>query len=45
MLIDIAIKRLEQAGFKRWEKNGYDRLYINASALGLRCDTYGSGHI
>lgn len=45
MLSDAAIKRLERAGFKRWEKSGYDRLYINASTLGLRCDTYSSGYI
>lgn len=45
MLSDAAITRLEQAGFKRWKKSGYDRLYINASTLGLQCDTYSSGWI
>lgn len=29
------IAELEKLGFKRWTKNGMDRLYINAQALGL----------
>lgn len=29
------IEALEKLGFKRWQKNGMDRMYINASALGL----------
>ena len=29
------IAELEALGFKRWTKNGMDRLYINAGALGL----------
>ena len=29
------IEALEKLGFKRWTKNGMDRMYINATALGL----------
>lgn len=29
------IPELEKMGFKRWTKNGMDRLYVNAQALGL----------
>lgn len=32
------IAALERAGFSRWTKAGKDRLYINASALGLKCE-------
>ena len=32
------IEKLEDAGFKRWTKNGMDRLYIDTSKLGLECD-------
>lgn len=40
MLNDKIIKALEDKGFKRWTKNGMDRLYINAEALGLNRETY-----
>ena len=39
------IKALEGMGFKRWQKGTMDRLYINASALGLVCDYYRTGNI
>lgn len=29
------IEELEAKGFKRWQKGGMDRLYINANVLGL----------
>lgn len=31
------IARLEAVGFKRWTKNGMDRMYVNANVLGLHC--------
>lgn len=43
-LID-RINELEGMGFKRWTKNGMDRMYINADILGLECDHYKSGRI
>jgi hypothetical protein len=39
------IEALEKVGFKRWQKAGYDRLYIDASHLGLVCDYYNTGNI
>lgn len=42
---DEKIKALEAQGFKRWQKAGYDRLYVNASALGLVCEYYGTGNV
>lgn len=39
------IEELESKGFKRWQKNGMDRMYINASELGLVCAYYRSGNI
>lgn len=39
------IEELEALGFKRWTKNGMDRLYVNASALGLNCEYYKTGNI
>lgn len=39
------IAELEAVGFKRWTKNGMDRLYINAGALGLVCQYYKTGNI
>ena len=41
----ININELEAMGYKRWQKNGIDRMYINASALGLVCAYYNSGNI
>lgn len=39
------IEELEAMGFKRWQKNGMDRMYINASVLGLTCTYYKTGNI
>lgn len=39
------IDELESKGFKRWQKNGMDRMYINASDLGLDCAYYKTGNI
>ena len=39
------IEELEAMGFKRWTKGGMDRLYINASALGLNCTYYKTGNV
>ena len=39
------IEELEAMGFRRWQKNGMDRMYINAGALGLICTYYKSGNI
>ena len=43
------IKALEEKGFKRWTKEGrngiMDRLYINATKLGLELTYYKTGNI
>lgn len=39
------IKKLVAAGGNRWQKGTFDRIYFNASALGLRCEYYNSGNI
>lgn len=39
------ITELEEKGFKRWQKNGMDRMYINATTLGLTYTTYKTGNI
>lgn len=39
------ITELEAMGFKRWQKNGMDRLYVNASVLGLECTFYRTGNV
>lgn len=39
------IAELERKGFKRWTKGNLDRLYINASQLGLVCTYYNTGNI
>lgn len=44
-LTEKRIAALEAKGFKRWTKGEYDRLYINASELGLHCDYYKTGNI
>ena len=41
----MTIEEMEAKGFKRWQKNGMDRMYINASALGLTCTYYKTGNI
>lgn len=38
------IAKLEAAGFKRWTKNGMDRLYIDADRLGLEVTRYANGN-
>ena len=45
MLSEITIKKLEGKGFSRWQKGNLDRLYINASQLGLVCWYYKTGNI
>ena len=45
MTIMDRIEELEAMGFKRWQKNGMDRMYINASTLGLTCTYYNTGNI
>jgi hypothetical protein len=44
-LTEEKIARLEEKGFKRWTKGNMDRLYINASMLGLNCEYYNTGNI
>lgn len=39
------LEALEKMGFKRWQKGAMDRMYINASALGLVCTYYKTGNI
>ena len=45
MLNEAIIKALEDKGFKRWTKGIMDRMYINASTLGLECTYYSTGNI
>lgn len=45
MLNEYTIRKLTIKGFNRWQKNGMDRLYINASSLGLVCQYYKTGNI
>ena len=47
MISDITerIEELEKMGFKRWQKNGMDRMYINASVLGLTCVYHKTGTV
>lgn len=42
---DKLIETLESKGFNRWQKNGMDRLYVNAGTLGLVCTYYKTGNI
>ena len=44
-LTEENIATLEARGFKRWQKGSMDRLYVNASALGLECSYYNTGNI
>lgn len=44
-MTEQSIAKLEAEGFKRWQKGTYDRLYVNASALGLECEYYKTGNI
>ena len=45
MLGENIIADLESKGFKRWQKGTFDRLYVNASVLGLECTYYKTGNI
>lgn len=45
MLTDNQITKLEKNGFNRWTKGDYDRLYVNATQLGLKCTYYKTGSI
>lgn len=45
MFTEERIKELESKGFKRWTKGNLDRLYINASQLGLVCVYYNTGNV
>lgn len=38
------IERLSKK-YSRWTKNGYDRIYFNATKLGLEYDTYKTGNL
>ena len=39
------IEELEAMGFKRWTKNGMDRLYVDARRIGLEVDYYKTGNV
>lgn len=39
------IAKYEAAGFKRWTKGNMDRLYINATDLGLNVEYYNTGNV
>ena len=45
MITEAMITKLIDNGFKRWTKGNYDRLYINASNLGLVCEYYNTGNV
>lgn len=45
MLTDNQITKLEKNGFNRWTKGDHDRLYINATQLGLKCTYYKTASI
>ena len=45
MLTNEKIAELTSKGFNRWQKGNLDRLYINASQLGLVCSYYKTGNI
>lgn len=42
---ETKIRELEGKGFKRWQKHGMDRLYINCESYGCEFDYYNSGNI
>lgn len=39
------IDELTELGFKRWQKGGLDRLYINPAPLGLHYGCYNTGNV
>lgn len=45
MMTAEMIQMHENAGFKRWTKGSFDRLYIDAATLGLCVDMYKTGNI
>lgn len=45
MMSDKMIERLAKKGFNRWTKGNMDRMYINASQLGLACSYHSTGSI
>lgn len=45
MMSDKMIERLAAKGFNRWTKGNIDRMYINASQLGLACSYHSTGSI
>lgn len=45
MITEERIAELTKMGFNRWTKGNLDRLYINASQLGLVCDYYNTGNV
>lgn len=45
MLNEKMIAALEKKGFNRWTKGSMDRLYINATLLGLELEYYKTGNI
>lgn len=45
MLSEETIAKLKRHGFRRWTKNGKDRLYIDPPYLGLKCLYYYNGNI
>ena len=42
---DSQIEACEKAGFNRWTKDDYDRLYIDLDKLGLCVSRYNTGNI
>ena len=42
---DSQIEACEKAGFNRWTKGDYDRLYIDLDKLGLYVNHYNTGNI
>ena len=44
-LTESKIAELISKGFSRWTKGNLDRLYINATQLGLVCSYYKTGNI
>ena len=45
MMQDTMIAKLEAKGGKRWIKGNMDRMYFNATALGLELEYYKTGNI
>lgn len=45
MMSDKMIDKLTTKGFNRWTKGNMDRMYINASQLGLACSYHTTGSI